>query len=252
MNANPIALQLYTVRDACEKDFVGTLQQVARMGYRAVQVGDTYGLSATELKRVLDDLGLSVCGIHVDLGPLEQDLGSAIDDAHALDCRYIICPYLPAERRLDAEGWRNCANIFEQIGGRCADVGITFCYHHHDFDFETFDGVCGFDILMENADSKYLQAEIDVYWVTYGGRDPVAYIDKYAGRCPLIHLKDMADDAKRSFVELGRGTLDFEAIIAATRAAGSHWLTVEQDTCKGSSLESARVSLEFMQSKGWA
>jgi sugar phosphate isomerase/epimerase len=252
MSKIPVALQLYTVRDECEKDFEGTLKRVAQIGYRAVQVGDMYGMTATELKATIDRIGLKVCAIHVDIDPLLDNLDKALDDAKRLDCSYITCPYLPDERHVDADAWHHIASLFAKIGERCAQAGIRFSYHNHDFDFHPVGDSSGYEILMANTDPKWLAGEVDVYWAQYAGRNPVDTVSQLAGRCPLIHLKDMANDEERSFTELGNGILDFDAIIPACEKAGSRWLIVEQDTCEGSALESARISLEYLKSKGWA
>ncbi len=123
---------------------------------------------------------------------------------------------------------------------------MTLCYHHHGHEFDRVDGEYIFDVIMDHSDPDHLAAEIDTYWAQYGGVDPVALIERYAGRCPLLHIKDMADDAPRSFAEVGRGVLDWNAILEAARKVSVKWCVVEQDESKHGSLESALMSAEYL------
>lgn len=252
MSTIPVALQLYTVRSETAKDFIGTLRDVARMGYAGVELAGTGSLRATELKAVLDDLNLARAGSHVGIDPLEKELGRAIEFNLELGNPYMVCPGVPEARRSSADGYRALAASFDAIGAECRKHGLTFAYHNHHAEFQTFDGQYGLDILYGASDPDLVKAEVDTYWVQYAGEDPAAYIRRYPGRCPLIHLKDMADDADRSFAEVGEGILDFDAIFAACEVGGARWYIVEQDTCKRPPLESARLSLENLKVRGMA
>lgn len=243
-----IALQTYTVREEMARDFQGTLRQIAEMGYPAVQLSDTGGMSIAEAKAFLDSLGLTVFGGHFGLEHLEKDLDGVLELARGLGMEYVIVPWMPEELRRDAEGWKNVAARMNAIGEKVVAAGFVFGYHNHSFEFQRFDGKTGLDILMENTDPKLVQLELDTYWVKHGGEDPAAYIRQYAGRVPLLHLKDMAPDG--SFAEVGHGILDWDSIFQAAEEAGVQWAAVEQDTCQRPPLESARLSLEFLKSKG--
>ncbi|MGQ9630370.1 MAG: sugar phosphate isomerase/epimerase family protein [bacterium] len=253
MTKVPVALQLYTVRDESAKDFVGTLRKVSEMGYAGVEFGGTYGsLKASELKALLEELKLKVAGNHVSFDLLEKDIDSVMDFNIEIGNRYIICPAMPQDRRGSEEGFRKFARAMNSIGKACKKRGLQFCYHNHAFEFQKFGDKYALDILYESSDPDLVKAEIDTYWVQYGGGDPAKYIRRYAGRCPLVHLKDMADDPDRSFAEVGEGVLDFKSIFAASSAAGVEWYVVEQDKCKRPSLESARLSLKNLKSMGVA
>jgi sugar phosphate isomerase/epimerase len=253
MSGIPVALQLYTVRDVTADDFAGTVKQVADMGYAGVEVaGDTGGMSPAELKAFLGDLGLALAGSHIGLDLLEGDLQKVIDDNLALGNPWIVCPWMPEDRRADGAGWRKAAETLTEIGAKVKAAGLQLCYHNHSFEFETFDGKTGFDIFYGAADPELVKAEIDTYWVQHGGGDPAATIRAFAGRCPLIHLKDMTDDPEPTFTEVGNGILDFQAIFAASAEAGAEWYIVEQDRCNGPSIESARTSLESLKQWGIA
>ena len=244
----PVALQVYTVRDQIEKDPVGTYQKIAEIGYTAVEVG-AQGMPACEMKALLDDHGFACAGMHSSIEALEADLNAATDYAHGIGTKFITCSYMPEERRRDAAGWKATAKVLCQIAGKIAEAGLVFSYHNHSFEFQKFDGEYGLDILYGNSCAA-LKAQIDTYWVQHGGEDPAAYIRKYAGRVPLVHIKDMTAGDEPTFTEIGNGILDWPAIFAASEAAGTEWLIVEQDVCAGPSLESAKMSYENLKKMG--
>jgi sugar phosphate isomerase/epimerase len=153
---------------------------------------------------------------------------------------------------------RRLAALLDQIGQRCRDAGARFSYHNHAFEFvrlpaeaPTAAGTTAYalDLLLGWTDAELVKWEPDVYWIARAGEDPVAYIDAYAGRCPLVHIKDMADDAERSFAPVGAGTLDLPAICEAAELGGAEWLIVEQDRSVGPAIESVARSVETL--RGW-
>lgn len=247
MSSIPIALQLYTVREDCARDFVGTLRQVAAVGYKAVELAGTYDLSAQELKKVLDDLGIKVISSHIPMTDLEQHLSRVFDDNHTLDNQYIVMPWLPEARRKTAQDWMTLAQSLNEIGARCHAAGFQLCYHNHAFEFETFDGLGAYDILFDAVDPKYVNAEIDVYWVRYAGGDPAALIRRFAGHTPLIHIKDMTGGTPHTFAEIGEGIIDFKPIFEAGQSSGAQCYIVEQDQCSRPPLESIDISWRNLQ-----
>ena len=246
----PIALQMYTVRDDAARDFAGTLRRVAEIGYRSVELAGYGDLTAAELRKVLDDLGLRVAGSHAGIDALETSLERVIEDNRVLGNQYVVCPYLPAERRQDASAYREVANALTEIGARLKQAGLQFAYHNHDFEFQWFDGASGYDIMMESSDPDLVQIELDTFWVKRAGQDPAAYLRKYAGRVPLIHLKDMTEGPNPTFAEVGEGTMDFQAIFAEAETAGAQFYVVEQDVCQRPPLESVRISFENLRRMG--
>lgn len=249
MSCKTYAAQLYTVRDLVAQDFAGTLERVAKLGYGAVELGGMHGLPSAEVRRILDDNGLKVSGNHVGIDQLETDLPRIIDEQKAVGNDYVVVPWMPEERRQGAAGWRATANLLAGFGAQLKKEGLTLAYHNHSFEFESFDGVYGLDILFGTADETCLASELDTYWVQHGGEDPAAYIRKLAGRCPLVHLKDMGAGPDRPFAEVGSGILDWDAVFAAGEEAGVVWYIVEQDTCPGDPMESIGKSLEYLKSR---
>lgn len=243
MKKIPIALQLYTVRDECAKDFVGTLKEVAEIGYDGVELAGTYSLSGAELKKVLGDLGLKCAGNHMSR---ERDLRKLIDLNSELGCSYVSAPCLPEDDLpRDEAGCIAMARYANKVGAELKKNGIHLCYHNHSQEFEKIRDKYILDWLYENTDPELVMAEVDVMWVQYAGIDPASYIRKYPGRCPLVHIKDM--DANRSFTEVGKGIIHFSSIFSACDKVGTEWYIVEQDICKQPSMTSAYMSLEYLR-----
>ncbi len=253
MAARPVvALQMYTVRDEAQKDFAGTLKKVAEMGYPAVQLSGTGDLPSKELRKILDDLGLKVAGAHVSLDALENELDQQMTyylDVGTID---LVVPALPQARRADKNGYKQVADSMNAMGQRLKDARMRLSYHNHAFEFEKLDGEFALDLLLGWCDPDLVKWEPDVYWIQYGGEDPARLIRQYAGRCPLVHLKDMTADASRTFAEVGEGILDWPAIFAASEAQGAEWYIVEQDRWARPSLEAAALSLKHLKDWGKA
>ncbi len=248
MIKQPIALQLYSLRAETRIDFIGTLRQIAAMGYGAVELRGTGDFTPTELKAILDDCGLQVAGSHVSLARLEQHLEQVIDETLTLNCGYIVCSKLPlGQGRYHADGWYAAARRFNAIGEICTQRGVQFCYHNHAFEFRRFAGKTALDILLEQTDPNLVKLELDIYWACYAGHDPATLIRRLTRRVPLLHLKDMRGRFWRTFTELGRGTIDIPAILSAAHDAGSVWCIVEQDRFVRPPLESMRLSLEYLR-----
>lgn len=249
MPAIPLAVQLYSLRDLTAKDFASTVRQVAATGYTGVELAGYGNLkSAEDVKRALDDAGLRIVAAHVGLDALETDLHGLLDEQHALNNATVVCPWMPEDRRRDAAGWKRAAQALNQIGGACRERGFEFCYHHHSFEFERFDGRTGMDILLDYTESSLVKIELDTYWLKHGGEDPVAFIDRVGRRAPLVHLKDMSSGPERGFAPVGEGTLDFAAILDAMQRAGARWGIVEQDDCFDTPpLEAIRISFQNLR-----
>ncbi len=240
-----LALQLYTVRDHLREDYVGTLKKVKEIGYDFVELPGAPPFETSETKARLKEIGLTPAGIHVPLNELETRLDHWIEYCKVLGIKDLTCPYLPEDRRRTREDWLAVAKLLDGLGARCSKQAIRFAYHNHSFEFVKLGAQYALDVLLGKTSPKNVRAQIDTYWVQHGGADPVAYVRKYAGRIAILHIKDMADDEKRSFAEIGNGILDWQGIHAAALKSGVECYAVEQDVCPGDSLDSARMSYEF-------
>ncbi|GAB4454467.1 MAG: sugar phosphate isomerase/epimerase [Armatimonadaceae bacterium] len=245
----PINLQLYTVRDDLNNDFVGTIKTVAEIGYSGVEIAGYAGKTASEVKQILDDHGLKVVGGHVGIDQVTKNTETVIEEYTAFGSPYVVVPYIGEEWRKSADDYKRLGETLAEAGAKYKAAGLTLCYHNHAFEFEKFDGQYGFDILFDSAPADVLQMEMDTFWVKKGGEDIPAYLKKYSGRVPLVHLKDMSEDG--DFRPVGEGTVDYTALFEAAEASGSRFYIVEQDKCTTATpLESIRISFENLKKMG--
>ena len=248
-----LAVQLYTLREACERDFAAAVRDVARVGYRAVETAGYGNLkTAGEARKALDDAGLSVAGMHVPIEACEASMGRVLDDANAMGTTVVIVPWLEESQRTSAADWRRVGESLSRFAQAANARGIELAYHNHSFEFERFEGKTAMQILFDCASSD-VKAELDVYWLAHGGEDPVGFIERFGKRTIALHLKDMARGAERRFAPVGEGILDFVAIAEAGRRVGMKYAAVEQDDCYGQPpLEAIRVSFENLKRLGIA
>jgi sugar phosphate isomerase/epimerase len=229
---NPVALQLYTVREVARDDFAGTLRRLAEDGVRAVEFAGYGGLPIAELRTLLDELGLRVVGTHIPLTAFEGQLDESLAEVVALGGEYAIVPFVPEERRGDIAGTRTLAADFNRWAETAREAGLGFAYHHHAFEFDPLPDGAGdtlFDILVRETDRDLVGFEIDVYWAAHAGVDPARLLRDLTGRVPLIHLKDMAAGPERTDLPAGEGILRWDEILPAASAAGARWWIIEQD-----------------------
>ena len=243
MKREALALQLYTIRDETTRDFARALRAVAAMGYPAVEFAGYGGLTREELSALLKETGLRAASTHIALPALQQDLDREIAYCNVIGCNIVALPWLSEQFR-NAAALAELAPSLNAFGKTCADNGLTFAYHNHDFEFATDGGVYLLDALLGATDPALVQLELDVYWAQHAGVDPIRYLGEHAGRIALVHLKDRAPDG--GFAEVGAGSLDMPAIIAAAEAAGAQWFIVENDAPTIPSLESAQRSLDWL------
>lgn len=242
-----IGLQLYTLRDELQQDITSVLQQVAAMGYEGVEFAGYYDYTPEQLKTLLFDLSLKAIGSHVNMERLQNHLDEEIAMNVAIGSQYVVCPGINLAQR---QALPETAAFLIACSNRFASKGIAFGFHNHSVEFtEMYGEQLWFDAFFGSTSPDSMKSELDVCWVSIAGSDPTAYLEKYAGRTPLIHLKDIRrfTDGTYQTVELGRGEMDLPAIIAAAEAAGTEWLIVEQDDCEGSALDSVKISMEWLR-----
>ncbi len=254
-----LAAQLYTVRDFTKtpKELAATLHKVRQMGYQAVQASAIGPIAPEEFKALLDSEGLTLCNTHTDYGRLLNDLPAVIAEHKLWNCRHVAIGSMPSAFRGQGEaGFRAFARAANEIGRKLYDAGLTFSYHNHSFEFVRFGQRTGLDVIFEESDPRYLQAEIDTYWVQHGGGDPAAWVRKMRGRMPVVHLKDMVIIqgeewmGQQTMAEIGEGNLNWPAILEACREAGVQWYAVEQDTCQRDPFESLAISYNNLHAMG--
>ncbi|MGE0133395.1 MAG: sugar phosphate isomerase/epimerase family protein [Blastocatellales bacterium] len=248
---NKIGVQLYTVRGEMAKDFEGSLQKIAAIGYKEVEFAGYYNKSPKDIKALLDRLGLTAPAAHIPLANVQTKLGQTIEAAKAIGHQFLICPYLEDKDRRTLDDYKRHAETFNRAGEACRKAGIQFGYHNHDFEFEAKDGQKGkmlpFDLLLAETDKNLVKMELDLYWISKAGQDPIAYINKHKDRFALFHVKEMDKTPKRGITEVGRGVIDFKTIFAkAPKGAIKHYF-VEQDTTPGSPFDSIKISYDYLK-----
>ena len=247
-----IGLQLYTVRDAMQKDPKGTLAKVAKIGYNSLE-GATYtgsqkfyGMDPSSFAKVLKQNGLIMPSSHYRLGEektngentrgtILYDWDKAVDDAAAVGIKYMVCAYLSEPERGGIDHYKKVAEDLNKAGERCKKSGIQLCYHNHDFEFQSQGSTLPYDILL-GTDKNLVKMELDLYWVSKAGKDAVDLINRHPGRFPLFHVKDMDKTAAKAFTEVGNGSIDFKRIFKQADKAGMKYFFVEQDKTAGRSL----------------
>ncbi|MBV9929289.1 MAG: sugar phosphate isomerase/epimerase [Acidobacteria bacterium] len=242
-----VGAQLYTVRKELEKDFEGTLQKVAALGYREVEFAGYFGHKPDEVRSILKRLGLDSPAAHVQLSELRGDLTPLIKAAQTIGHRYLLLAWTPPEERKSLEQYRRLAELCNEAGRALRREGLQFAYHNHDFEFAPLEGRVPYDLLLERTDPNLVKLEMDLYWTVKGGANPVEYFGRHPGRFHLLHVKDMDATPRRFFADVGKGTIDFKSIFARAREAGVRHYFVENDQPAGSPFESLRTSIEYLK-----
>ncbi|WP_369214821.1 sugar phosphate isomerase/epimerase family protein [Streptomyces flavofungini] len=225
-----IGMHLYTMRDALARDFAGTLEQLAEIGYATVGVSGRHGYDAAAIRRMLDRAGLRAVLEHIAYPTLSGDgLPRALDDLHALGAAWPVVPSLPGAMHTP-DGFREAARQFNRIGLASREAGLgPVLFHNHGSDHVVMDGRSLYDILLAETDPHLVAFELDVYWAEKGGgTKPGTYFRRHPRRFPALHVKDMAADG--GFADVGSGTLDFAAMFAHARVGGVRQWLVEHDT----------------------
>ncbi|HEY5586164.1 MAG TPA: sugar phosphate isomerase/epimerase [Ruminiclostridium sp.] len=237
-----IGLQMYTVRDECEKDFLGTIEKVATIGYKGLEFCGYYGIEATELRKYIDKLGLKALSAHVALTDMQENLEKEIEYAKILGMKTIALPWLPEEYRKDSDAYLKTSELVRVLDEKCSKAGIQLCYHNHDFEFEKIGEEYVLDVFLNKATN--LKLELDTFWTSFVGIDTLEYMKKNASRLQYIHLKDMIKGEKPEFAEVGEGCLNIRSFIKAAVELGVEWAFVEQDRCLRPSIESVKISYD--------
>lgn len=243
-----IGLQLYTLRDLTEKDFMGTIRKAAQMGYKSVEFAGFYDTPAKDVRALLNELDLLAPSAHIGINYGDADVRSAeldrqIEYAQEIGLQYIVAPSAPLPNQPTMDDVKKLAAIFEEVGRKVSEAGLQFGYHNHDFEFKLVNSKPVMDHFLELVPAQYLVAEFDLGWIHTAGYTPVDYVKQYSGRVPLVHFKDFVEGHRDT--EVGKGAVDLKSVLPIAEASGIKYIFVEQETFSSSSLESAAISLEF-------
>lgn len=249
-------VQLYTVRNQIGSDAAATLKRIASIGYTELEVLQPTLPTVAPLATAL---GLTIVSAHLDLPTTTgEGYDAFLAQAKSHGLRYVVFPYVaPAQRPTDRAGFEALAARLARMARTASAAGLQLCYHNHAFEFgQDAGGTRWIDVLMQGTADAGMHLQLDVFWASIAGADPVGMLKRYAGRVSLVHLKDKAPAAptalvesaveRTTFVEVGSGALDFPAILAAARTAGVRHYFVEQDMTPGDPVESLRKSHAYL------
>ena len=261
-----IGVQLYTIRDAMAKDVVGSLKKVADLGFKYLELanysnGKFYGYEPAEFKKIVNDLGMQIISSHTQV----EALGITIDNAtkmaedHAkLGVKYCIQPWVVEEARKTLTSYKKMAADWNKVGKIMKEHKIQFGYHNHNFEFDTVEGkIPYYDVLLPELDKDLVTMELDLFWATKAGQNPVEMFKKYPGRFQLFHMKDAQtkeapfyQPATKDFAPVGTGIVNFKEILANREKAGLKYMFVEQDyTQDGKPFDSIKTSITNLRTK---
>jgi sugar phosphate isomerase/epimerase len=253
-----IGLQLYTVRDQMKADFDGTVAKVASIGYKEVEFAGYFGRTAAQVRAVIDRNGLTSPSCHVEYAVLSDQWPSVIESSKTIGQSYIVCPWIPEEIRKQPDGWKRAIDTFNHAGEISKKSGIQFAYHNHWFEFLPVNGKLPYDMLLEQCDPDLVKMELDLCWITVAGADPLTYFNRYPGRFPLVHVKDMKKlpkvsasggqdfgDSLKDMIAVGSGIIDWKRIFAQSEKAGIKHYIVEHDKAEAP-FESIKISYDYL------
>jgi sugar phosphate isomerase/epimerase len=248
----PLGVQLFTVREQAAADLPGTLAAIAQIGYKEVETyWDVYNRPAKELRAMIADHGLTVPSGHFNYEGLE----SKIDYARELGVKYMVCPMLPEKMRASIEGFEAAAAQLNAWGAKVKKAGMQLGFHNHNYEFKSYGSSTGFAALVRLTDPVLVALEMDCYWITQAGQDPVAMMEKLGSRVKMLHLKDRAagfatsqslDEAASHFEAVGSGAIAWKQVILEAQKIGVEHYFVERDYGKVPALESLATSYKYL------
>jgi sugar phosphate isomerase/epimerase len=245
-------LQLYTLRDDLPKDPKGILKQVAGFGYKEIEgyegdKGMFWGMSHTDYKKYMDELGLVMVSSHCDIN---KNFEKKAAQAGEIGMKYLISPWIGPQKK--ADDYKKFAETFNKRGEVCKKNGLRFAYHNHGYTFNEIEGQMPQDILMQETDPSLVDFEMDIYWVVTAGGDPETWFKKYPNRFSLCHVKDRTKGAdpkeEDASCDLGMGSIDFAKVLNVASANGMKHYIVEQEKYDNSTpLKSAEAGAEYLK-----
>lgn len=264
----PVALQLFSIRGELEKDFEGALKSVKSFGYDGVEFAGLYGRSACEVKTLLDDVGLKAVSAHVPIDEMLQDPDGIMELYSEVGCKFIAVPHLDEKRRNGGDEYGQTLEDMRMLTACAEKHGLVFMYHNHDFEFKKVGEKYALDVLLEELPD--ISLELDTCWAAVAGAEPAEYMKNYAGRSPVVHLKDYSLVGKKpedifcimesggdardkngvfGFRPCGYGMNDIEAILDSADETNAQWLVVEQDApmADKTPLECAEMSVKYLK-----
>jgi sugar phosphate isomerase/epimerase len=224
-----VGIQLYTVRDLMKADVPGTLAKVAGVGYKEVEFAGYFGHTPAQIRDLLKRNKLESPSSHLSFDSLGSGWQKALDDAKAAGHDWVTIAWLPEEKRKTLDDWKRHAETFNRAAEQAKKSDLRFAYHNHDFEIRPMGGTRPLDLLLTSTDPKLVDFELDLYWVVYGGGDPLDFFNRYPKRFKMVHVKDSSGPPDNKIVDVGQGKIDFRSIFAQSEKAGIKHYFVEND-----------------------
>ncbi len=237
---DPVGLQLYSLRDNFKKNVPGTMAQVHNFGIRDVELGSTYNVPPDKFSDLLKENKLNAISAHFPYERFRDDVEGIAAEAKTLGLKYAGCAWATHKGDLDEKQCRAIIDVFNKAGEALAKHGIKFFYHVHGFEFQPFGDGTLLDLMMKETNPKFVNYEMDIFWIVYPGQDPVKLLEKYGKRWELMHLKDMKKGLQTGAltghtevtndVALGTGQIDIPAILKAAKKVGVKHYFIEDES----------------------
>ena len=241
-----IGVQLYTVRNLMQQDMPGTLAQVAAAGYKEVEFAGYFGRTADQVKQLLAQNGLTSPSSHLQFDPFSGNANDVLAFAKAIGNQWGVIPYIPEERRKTMDDWKRITDLLNNYGRQAQSQGLRLAYHNHNFELADMGGgQRPLDYMLSNTDPSLVDFEMDLYWVVFGGGQPIEFFNKYPGRFPMVHVKDSAGPPDNKMADVGKGTINFATIFALSDKAGIKHYFVERDDAPDE-IASIRNSAQYL------
>ena len=252
--AQEIGVELYSFRKQLPGNVPAMLEKISKMGIRELEGGDSYGLPVDEFKSLLKNNNLKMISVSADFGQLAKNPQASVDLAKTYGAKYVVVFWIPHTDVFTIDDAKNAVTVFNTAGKLLKENGISLCYHAHGYEFGSYGEGTLFDYLAENFNPQYANFEMDVFWIKHPGQDPVALLEKYSGRFPLMHLKDRKTGTEgnqkgeadvETNVVLGSGDVGIAAIMKAAKKAGVKHYFIEDESSR--SVEQVPISLAYLK-----
>jgi sugar phosphate isomerase/epimerase len=252
--AQEIGLQLYSLRNEFKTDVPGTLAKIKEWKITQIEGGGTYGLPVEAYKKLLKENNLTMVSYGASFEELETNPGAVIENAKLFGAKYIMCAWIPhQEKAFSLDNINKAIKVFSAAGKLMQENGLSFCYHPHGYEFGPYENGTLFDYMVKNTNPKYVNYEMDVFWVKHPGQDPVALLKKYPARFLMLHLKDRKPGTEgnqdgrapdETNVVLGQGDVGIAAIMKVAKSIGIKYYFIEDES--PNAVQQIPVSLNFL------
>ena len=259
LDKDQIGLQLYSLRAQFQTNVPGTLDEVKDVGFHIVELAGTYQLTPEEFRQQLDTRGLKAVSAHFPYERLRDDVEGVAREAQTLGLKYVGCAWIPHSDPFDEKTCRDAAAVFNRVGEALAKHGLKFFYHSHGYEFQPYQDGTLFDLLMSETNPKYVNFEMDVFWIVHPGQDPVKLLQKYGQRWELMHVKGMRSSTPTGLltghtdvindVAVDQGKIDYAPILEAAQKIGVKYYFIEDES--PSSEQQIPESFNYLKTVRW-